>query len=134
MKNVSPLGQLFYLENINVQDNKLTDLSWLRDLIHLSQLNVAENDIAFIPEFIGDLHQLKQLNLHRNVLSSPTSLPDSMVNLTQLEHIDLTGNPVSQDPPNILKRLYHHAVEIEGVELTRLKSNYRGPSSSHASR
>ena len=79
------------------------------------------NDIKFtkLPESIGELKNLKSLNISNNQL---TSLPKSIVKLENLRELDLTGNPLITPPPEVADkgieaiREYFRQLEEQGQD------------------
>ncbi|MDJ0516045.1 MAG: COR domain-containing protein, partial [Trichodesmium sp. MO_231.B1] len=70
-----------------------------------------------LPESIGNLTKLEHLDLTGNQLKN---LPESIGNLTKLEHLDLTGNQLKNLPESIgnLTKLEH--LDLSFNELTSL--------------
>ena len=76
-------------------------------LTNLTQLNFRYNQLAIIPESIGELKNLEVLILANNQF---TSLPSSISNLTNLKELILKNNPIIHPPYN---------VAIQGIESIR---------------
>ncbi len=71
----------------------------LVNLKNLETLNLHSNNIqGNIPSFIGELHNLKLLDLSYNQFSGP--IPESFQNLTNLESLNLTLNSLSGEIPS----------------------------------
>lgn len=74
----------------------------------LERLNLDNNRLEALPDWIGQLSQLRYLSLPNNQL---WQLPDTLDQLVNLEHIDLSNNRFSQFPLMVcrlsqLKELY----------------------------
>eukprot|EP00249_Psilotum_nudum_P018052 c26617_g1_i1 orf=301-1902(-) len=77
----------------------LHELEWVPEsigqLTWLTELNLSGNRLASIPGSIGELRNLKVLDLSTNLL---TSLPDSLGNLTSLETLKIENNKIEELP------------------------------------
>lgn len=60
------------------------------ELTQLRNIELSSNNLSTLPEWIGNLTRLQSLDLIQNKLRA---LPESFSNLTQLEELDLDGNP-----------------------------------------
>ncbi|WP_433767412.1 dermonecrotic toxin domain-containing protein [Pseudomonas putida] len=70
----------------------------LSDLPNLRQLSARDGSLTLIPPVIGDLHQLRVLDLADNrIVMSPHSR-ELLGHLTRLETLRLDGNPLRQPP------------------------------------
>ncbi len=74
---------------------------------------------GLIPESIGNLDLLRELNLGSNYLSG--TIPNTLLNLTLLEILYLNGNDISGSIPSdigdlsLLEKLYLHENQISGI-------------------
>lgn len=78
------------------------------ELIYLENLNLADNTLDSLPESIGGCSQLKVLNLANNDIRD---LPWGLCRLKNLEHLDLRYNEIRIFPTcidNCLKIKYLH--------------------------
>src|SRR4029077_15248297 len=112
-------------------------------LAKLSSLDVSDNDLGKLPEWLGQLHNLMSLDVSGNALKV---LPDSIKNLrnliffhldknsiaripsetiqplTQLYHLSLTDNPLEEPPIDVAQkgiveiRKYYRQLEEEGQD------------------
>lgn len=123
LASVDPLRHVYSLEEVILKGNKITDIDWLRDHNNLRIFDVSENGLTKIPEIIGTLCQLTWIDLHHNCITSPADLPNSLTELTNLQFLDLSGNPVATTPPPFLQQLVAHGVEVDGVNLTLLRGH-----------
>lgn len=71
-----------------------------RHLTSLTYLNVAENNLSYIPEEISTLENLESLYLNDN--SNLHSLPFELALCTNLQIMNIENCPLSQIPPEIL--------------------------------
>lgn len=77
------------LRTLNLEKNKFTVFpDEICKLTELKQLFLGRNEIAKIPACIGDLSELIVLDVWLNVL---VDLPDELMLLKKLEHLDLRG-------------------------------------------
>jgi len=107
------ISGLRYLKTLNMDNVQITD-ELLPELLKLQKLNSLDlsNDGAsnnFTLEQlknIGNLKELKYLNLERNELGS---LPESIFKLTKLEYLNLSGNKLTTLPKSVknFKKLKH---------------------------
>ena len=68
------------------------------NLTQLTELDISDNKLTSLPGSIGNLVQLTELNVGRNEL---TSLPESIGNLTQLTELDISDNKLTSLPGSI---------------------------------
>ncbi len=114
----SAIGQMTFLEVIELQDNNLTgmipDSIW--NLGSLTHLLLQNNHLSgSIPATIGNATNLEYLDLGYNMLSG--HIPAEIGNLTHLKHLLLDYNQFDGDVPETLINL------VELVEL-RLDFNH----------
>ncbi|MGO5074155.1 leucine-rich repeat domain-containing protein [Clostridium sporogenes] len=91
-KNIKSLKGIEYLKNISnldISDNHITDISYLRGLDSLEKLNLYNNDIKDISA-VSNLPKLKYLNMAKNEAVDISYLK----NLNYLEHLDLRDNKI----------------------------------------
>ena len=76
----------------------------LGNLSELRKLNLHRNNLSGeIPTLIGDLHELDYLNLHSNQLTG--SIPSGIGNLRNLEYLDLSQNQLNGEIPSGLDNM-----------------------------
>ncbi|MEM6715467.1 MAG: COR domain-containing protein [Cyanobacteria bacterium P01_C01_bin.147] len=101
----------------NADDSvKLSELpDSLGQLTQLRSLNLSENQLTALPESLGQLTQLRSLNLSYNQL---TALPESMGQLTQLQELDLYGNQLTTLPESLGQLFQLQTLNLGGNQLT----------------
>ncbi|XP_060210828.1 receptor-like protein Cf-9 [Lycium barbarum] len=86
--------------------------SSLFQLHHLQRLNLANNflnyssipnDIGQIPNSVGNLIQIRELDLHGNHFAG--HIPSTISNLKQLTFLDLSSNSLGGEIPNVFSNL-----------------------------
>ncbi|MHA1727740.1 MAG: leucine-rich repeat domain-containing protein, partial [Promethearchaeota archaeon] len=87
------------------------------NLTSLRNLDLEGNELTALPESIGNLTSLKDLDLGGNKL---TALPESIGNLTSLRDLDLGGNKLTALPESIGNLTSLRNLDLEGNELTAL--------------
>ncbi|KAK3591377.1 hypothetical protein CHS0354_005293 [Potamilus streckersoni] len=93
----APLQSLIYLDLSNNQlqnsVNKTITANWFETLFNLQVLNISKNSITYLPPTIFQtLHHVKVLDLSMNDLNDFNL---NLVNLTELQILDLSGNHLS---------------------------------------
>ena len=97
---ISSLGRT--LNILRLSGNKLSGLpEEIGDLFFLSNLDAKNNALTSVPNRIGDLKKLSNLNLSGNKL---TSLPSTIGEASALETLDLSNNQIT-DLPNSMAKL-----------------------------
>jgi len=96
-------GNLKNLRILSLDDNKLTTLpKVIGNLINLTGLNLANNELTTLPDWIGNLTKFEIFNLGYNKL---TTLPDWIENFKNLKYFILTGNQLSDEEKERIKKL-----------------------------
>ncbi|VVP72643.1 hypothetical protein PS918_01456 [Pseudomonas fluorescens] len=72
----------------------------LSDLPNLRHLTARDGELTGIPPAIGELHQLRTLDLADNDILLASGSLEQLARLTHLETLRLDGNPLGQ-PPNV---------------------------------
>ncbi len=99
------IGQLRCLQYLNVSGGGMSKLrNELADCSELVSIVANASKIKTLPENIGNLINLKHLNLSYNKIEN---IPASIGNLTELEHLGIGSNEITQLPKEIsnLKKL-----------------------------
>ena len=89
----------------------------LGQLTQLRSLNLAHNLLTTLPEWVGSLTQLQSLNLSYNRL---TALPGSLGKLTNLWELDLVGNQITTLPASISRLTNLTVLYLPDNQLTDL--------------
>tara|TARA_R110002050_G_scaffold121726_1_gene240111 strand:+ start:293 stop:1876 length:1584 start_codon:yes stop_codon:yes gene_type:complete len=94
------VSRLFSLERLSLSENAITtipdELCW--KLTNLTSLSLSNNQLSFLPEYIGLLTNLEILYLNKNNLRS---LPSQIGCLENLEGLYLAENKLGRLPPQI---------------------------------
>jgi leucine-rich repeat protein SHOC2 len=99
---------------LSLRDRQITTLpESIGNLHHLRELDLSNNRLTFLPESLANLTCLQKLDLSNNQL---TALPNSLANLTNLVQLSLDDNPLTD--LSILKKLpnlsqvsfFHHSL------------------------
>ena len=94
ISDISPLTGLIKLRHIGVEENVISDLSPLAGMIHLEHLDLAQNVISDLSPLQG-LINLKGIGLHHNAISDLSPL----AGLVKLEWIGMSDNPLADLAP-----------------------------------
>lgn len=87
-------------KNIDVSNNRITDLSPLIGLKNLEELNLSDNQIGYI-DCLSNLESLKTLKLSNNFIEDISPLFE----LRKLEFVELSGNNIDIEQIDILTGL-----------------------------
>ena len=90
---------------------------WLGDLTDLTELDLSGNQVTSLPDWLGNLTSLTELDLRRNQLNG---LPDSLGNLTAVTELDLSGNKVTALPESLGNLTSLTVLRLTGNQLTAL--------------
>jgi hypothetical protein len=102
------------IQVIDLKNNKLTSIpDSIGDLKNLRSLNLGANNIEKLPESIGELTNLSNLYLSWNKLET---LPESIGNLTNLKILDLDNNQL-RILPQSMKDLKLRNFSIQSVQF-----------------
>nr|XP_022915858.1 protein flightless-1 isoform X2 [Onthophagus taurus] len=128
--NNNPLGhcqlrQLPSLTNLNVLQLRNTQRCLnnfpanLENLVNLTEIDLAENDLPKLPEALYSLPNLKRLNASENKITEISSMMDCWQKLEtlNLSHNNLTSLPASLCKISTLRRLYvnDNKMDFEGI-------------------
>lgn len=105
-------------EELDLQSMNLTALpESLGQLTQLKSLEIGFNKLRHLPEWIGKLTQLRELSLFENQL---TTLPESMVELTRMKELDLADNQLAALPKWTSKLAQLRRLDLSENKLTSL--------------
>ncbi|MBQ3368521.1 leucine-rich repeat domain-containing protein [bacterium] len=88
VKDISPIADLVNLNSLGGDDNGIKDISPITNLLNLTYLRLDTNQIEELPEKIGNLKKLKEIQLGFNKISR---LPP-LIGLKSIEKLDLSHN------------------------------------------
>jgi len=103
----APIMHLINLRELNLEENKLKSLpEWLGIFVKLEKLSCAVNKLTTLPESLKNLVTLKRLNLAHNQFDI---LPETFGELPRLERLILQNARLTKLPTNFgnLKSLVH---------------------------
>lgn len=108
---------LYFRNGINRLPNKIGDLKVL------SQLNLNYHHLSKLPPSFSQLHNLEELNLRKNNFRH---FPSEILSLEKLKKLDLSGNKIKKLPANLstmksLEVLNLTGNSIDKKEITSLK-------------
>jgi Leucine-rich repeat (LRR) protein/GTPase SAR1 family protein len=104
--------------NLSLSGMEITELpESLGQLTQLKALDLRYNKLSPLPESLGQLTQLKALDLSYNQLSS---LPESLGQLTQLQALDLSSNQLSSLPESLGQLKQLQALDLSSNQLSSL--------------
>ena len=86
-------------------------------LVHLSKLNLSDNQLSAVPEMITRLTNLTTLILSDNQLST---LPETIAQLTNLTSLDLRSNQLSTLPKAIAQLTNLTSLDLRSNQLSTL--------------
>jgi internalin A len=83
-------------------------------------LSVADNELEEIPPFVGQLSNLKRLELGFNRI---TQIPTSLAHNKSLEHIGLSGNQISVIPDSLATNSYLQRLDLSKNRITAIPNS-----------
>jgi len=89
------------LSRCKLRDFPAQSVLQMRELTHLTALDLSRNKLRYLPPSIGLLTSLQSLNIAQNDISE---LPATMANLLDLTELDVSDNPLVIPPKAIAKR------------------------------
>lgn len=95
VSDLSPLGQMAFLEHIDLSVNNISDLSPFSTCPgreKITELNLASNSISNVSS-LAELKNLENLNLAGNNISSVMTI----MSMSRLKTLDLSGNPLTDE-------------------------------------
>ena len=94
ISDISPLAGLIKLRGVELEENAISDLSPLEGLVNVEQLRLAHNVITNLSPLEG-LTNLRGITLHHNAISDLSPL----AGLVKLEWIGMSHNPLADLAP-----------------------------------
>ena len=113
------------LQELNLSDNQLTTLpDFLSKFVQLQSLSLGNNELTKLPNWIGNLKNLEKLSLIDNQL---TSIPETLINLTQLKILGLFSNKLTSFP-NISNQLQSlEDLYLDDNQISKLPEFFEAP-------
>jgi len=91
-----PIKDPFSLTSLNIYDEKLSEVpEWIGRLSDLESLSIGGGTISTLPSSIADLDNLKKLDISDNEF---TTIPECVLELTTLEELNARENPIVELP------------------------------------
>jgi Leucine-rich repeat (LRR) protein len=110
------------LEKLIILSSKDKTLpEFIGKIISLKDLDLSHNKIERLPDSIGNLKNLEKLTLNRN--QSLSYLPDSIGDLKNLEYLNLDNNALKSLPKTIINLPKLKYINIHGNQIQKLPSN-----------
>ena len=107
------LGDLIWLEEINLRGNQLTSLPpSISKLKNLEYIDCSHNSFTAIPEELTTIRSLRQASFSYNQLAE---LPDSFRKLKNLEHLHLDHNQFKSIPAPLSQFIAHSVQHITSL-------------------
>lgn len=107
---------LNYLESLDLSNNELTEIpEWVQNLTSLKRLYLNNNQIDKIPEWIGKLTNLEELHLENNKL---TKIPKSVGELNNLISLLVNDNQITKIHPAIAGLPDLRFIDVSHNQLT----------------
>lgn len=106
---------------LSLSGMSLTELpESLGQLTQLRRLDLSYNYLSFLPESLGQLTQLQRLDLFSNEL---LLLPESLGQLTQLQELDLRSNRLSSLPESLGQASQLHFINLRFNQISSLPAS-----------
>ncbi len=103
---------------LNLRDLQLTNLpESIGSLVHLTELDLSNNNLTYLPDNIGNMLSLSKLLLENNWLST---LPHSIGKLTNLKYLRVSINQLSSLPDSMCNLSDLNTLEVEDNQLVIL--------------
>lgn len=101
-----PLGQVGSpLKSITMKDCGLEKLpEEISMLVHLKEMNLSGNKLAYLPYSFKEIRGLTRLNLDHNLFSV---FPEALGNMANLKHLSLDQNAFSEEEKSRIQRDHH---------------------------
>lgn len=105
------ISQLKNIEILNVENNKLSDISIITTL-PIKELYLSQNQFSSLPKSFEKMNELRLFSASRNNFQT---VPESLLSLSKLEVIDLGSNNLKSLPDNISA--------LKNLEVLSIQSN-----------
>ena len=125
VKDISPIADLVNLNSLGGDDNGIKDISPITNLLNLTYLRLDMNQIEKLPEKIGNLKKLKEIQLEFNKISSIPSLNG----LESIKKLDLSHNELDdkalQQLANLEKLVFLYAAVNKKITKVPIMKNLK---------
>ncbi|XP_078607381.1 uncharacterized protein LOC144879631 [Branchiostoma floridae x Branchiostoma japonicum] len=96
------IGRLKNLQNLDLQHSGLESLpNCVGELVQLRYLNISTNKFTSVPDSIMNLHNIEIINLSHNRI---VDLPLTLSRLTPLQDMVISGNPLTYPPSDVCEK------------------------------
>jgi Leucine-rich repeat (LRR) protein len=96
--------------------------NWIGKLRNLKQLNFTKGNLTSLPDSLQDLHQLQELYLSNNAFET---LPDWIGKLSSLSILDLANNKLKSLPESIGNLKMLKSLDLDSNQLTTLPESFQ---------
>lgn len=94
IKDVSPLAELTQLDELILKQDGITDVSALKTLVNLTNLDLSMNAEIKDISAVRDMKKLSKLNVSSNAIENVNDI----AGLTKLQYLNISGNEISELP------------------------------------
>ncbi|WP_330209840.1 leucine-rich repeat domain-containing protein [Pseudomonas sp. AM4(2022)] len=91
--------------------------TFLGNFTGLEQLSITDSKLDKLPAMVGELHDLTTLNLRSNHIQLDAQHAAKLANLSKLEHLNLSGNPLGIPPD------FSAMVKLQTLDLSSTQIN-----------
>lgn len=90
--------------------------AFLKNFMHIRELRINDSQLTELPESVGEMQHLTHLRLRENRIRLTAQSAEKLGTLSQLETLDLAGNPLDITPDfSALTRLRHLDLSDTGI-------------------
>ncbi|MCP3925475.1 MAG: leucine-rich repeat protein [Desulfobacterales bacterium] len=112
--------KLINLKKLTINDNDIINISGIRTLTNLEELDLGGNYITEIPDGLLSLQKLKKIDLSENCI---TKIPENIDKLKNLEELDLSGNYITEIPDGLLSLQKLRKIILSENRITKIPEN-----------
>jgi leucine-rich repeat protein SHOC2 len=115
------IGKLIHLTSLDIGENQLLSLpNSIGNLVNLKEFYIDDNKLDKIPDSIENLVNLNKLILYRNALMN---IPSSILNLSKLQSLSVAQNQIEILPDNIDKISNLESLYLDNNKFSQLPKN-----------
>jgi len=112
LKGLEKIPKIAEAKDINLSDNKISDISALKSLTNIERLNLSNNRIKTLGENLKNLNKLVSLMLSSNALKNLDNIIANLNNKANLNVVALTGNPIKEADAKAIKERFPNIPSI----------------------